>query len=134
MCIINSCQPDIKICFFSLLPTSSCEPCIPRAWHALYCYFTVSSPSSSVGSRSVTLWCVCFEKDTVSLRGWEGRPDVGSSQAAGRHWVFSGGGEGFGTGIVATEMQGEHYCDPSRRTAGEHSYREGEREKRLRSL
>lgn len=81
-----------------------------------------------MGSCSVKLWCVCFEKDTISLQGWEGRLNVGSARAAVQDWVSSGGGEGFCTGIVARERNAktEYYLDPSRLTAGEYSCKLGD--------
>ena len=63
MCIINSCQADIKMCVFSLLPTLlPTSTGIPQARYMFYyCYFRISSRSSVTGSYLVKWWCIFIE-------------------------------------------------------------------------
>lgn len=121
MCIINSCQPDIKICFFSLLPLFPTSTYIPQARHMFYsCYFRTSSQSSSVILRSHGVFA---SHQPLSPRG-DGR----SLCRRYSGWAFPGGGEGFIIGIVGTEVcRRGHYEDPWRLPAGEHGCREKKR-------
>lgn len=127
MCIINSCQPDIKICFFSLLPL------FPQALTS-HKHGTCSIPVISGLLRRAPRWAVILRSHGVfashqplSPRGMEGAY-VGGAQAAEHGWAFPGGGEGFIIGIVGTERcRRGHYEDPWRLPAGEHGCREKKR-------
>lgn len=108
MCIINSCQPDIKICFFSVLPTSSLRARQPTGTaHVLL--LSYGSFSELLGGQLFREAVVCLLRERHHLpTGMEGRLNVGSSQAAVQDWVFPGGGEGFRTDIrAAAAAEGE---------------------------
>lgn len=128
MCIINSCQPDIKICFFSLLPTLPQEPLHPTSMaHVLFLWFQ-DFFAEFLGGQLFCKAMVCLLHTSHYLpAGMEGAY-VGGARAAVKSWAFPGGGEGFITGIVGTEgCRRGHYQDPWRLKAGEHGCTEKKR-------